>query len=108
MKSIIFGNSEVTILDSLYITVVSLFIVFFILVLISFILSLFKYIPKENKNESINNNVSSSTTKENKKIFRAEDIKDEKMRIAVMVATMEATKENENSNIRIINVRELN
>ncbi len=44
---ILFGNSPITLLDSLFITVVSMAIVFFVLILISFILSLFKYIPSK-------------------------------------------------------------
>ena len=43
MKSILFGNSAVSIGDAIYITIISMSIVFFILFLISFVLSFFKY-----------------------------------------------------------------
>ena len=62
MKSILFGNSAVSIGDAVYITVVSMLIVFFILFLISFVLSFFKYfqnyeqINKNNLNKKINEN----------------------------------------------------
>ena len=44
---ILYGDAPITMLDSVFITIVSMSIVFFVLILISSILSLFKYISSE-------------------------------------------------------------
>lgn len=95
-ESIISNTQNLTLLDSLFVTLVCLSIVFLILVIISFLLSLFKYIPQE-------------TTKSFKEIKNQKVIiKDENMRIAIMVATIDMAKDRKNSNIRVKRVTALN
>lgn len=53
---------------------------------------------KSTKISAINKNTS----------FNPRDIKDDKMRTAMIVATLEMAKENKNSNIRVVNIKELN
>lgn len=104
MKSIIFGKSTpVSLVDSLYITIVSLSMVFFILILISMLLYLLKYLPQEKQN------IKKEQVKEvkNNTRIKPEDVKDEKMRIALMVASIECAKENENAFIRVKSIREI-
>ena len=107
MNSSIFGNSVISLGDSIFITVVSMGIVFFILVLISAILSAFKFIPAEKKVEVAETKKSvAAPVVENR--FRPEDIKDENMLVAMMVASIEASKNNENAYIRVKSIKELN
>ena len=120
MKSILFGNSAVSIGDAVYITVVSMLIVFFILFLISFVLSFFKYFPNSEQinQNTVNKKINDSRTFQNsekadskrtanEKKFSIEKIKDETMMAAMMVALIEAAGENENCFIRVKNVREI-
>lgn len=111
MNSSIFGGGKVIHLgDSIYITVVSMAIVFFVLILISALLSLFKYIPAEKKTETPVKKPVAPTTPAPaaEKRFNPEDIKDEKMLVAMMVASIEAAKEHENAYIRVKSIKELN
>ncbi|WP_304181281.1 OadG family protein [Leptotrichia trevisanii] len=120
MKSILFGNSAVSIGDAVYITVVSMLIVFFILFLISFVLSFFKYFPNSEQinQNTVNKKINDSRTFQNsektdskrtanEKKFSIEKIKDETMMAAMMAALIEAAGENENCFIRVKNVREI-
>ena len=85
MKSILFGDSAVSIGDAFYITVVSMLIVFFILFLISFVLSFFKYFSNSenlkqdivNKNTNDNKILQDSKKIDNEEKFSMEKIKDE-------------------------------
>lgn len=115
MKSILFGNSAVSIGDAIYITIISMSIVFFILFLISFVLSFFKYFSAyEEKNVDIENkkrNDSKILEKQQKldseQKFNMEKIKDETMLAAMMAALIEAAGDNKDSRIRIKNIREI-
>ena len=69
MKSILFGNSAVSIGDAVYITVVSMLIVFFILFLISFVLSFFKYFTNS---EQINQNTVNKKINESRTFQKSE------------------------------------
>ncbi|WP_071124149.1 OadG family protein [Leptotrichia massiliensis] len=120
MKSILFGNSAVSIGDAIYITIISMSIVFFILFLISFVLSFFKYFSnseelkqdiinkKRNDNQIVQNSKKSDLkTIDNEKKFSMEKIKDETMMAAMMAALIEAAGDNENCYIRVKNIREI-
>ena len=121
MKSILFGDSAVSIGDAFYITVVSMLIVFFILFLISFVLSFFKYFSNsENLKQDTtdkktdDNKIFQSSKKlngegklNNKEKFSMEKIKDETMLAAMMVALIEAAKDNENCYIKVKNIRKI-
>ena len=119
MKSILFGNSAVSIGDAIYITIISMSIVF-ILFLISFVLSFFKYFSnseelkqdiinkKRNDNQIVQNSKKSDLkTIDNEKKFSMEKIKDETMMAAMMAALIEAAGDNENCYIRVKNIREI-
>ena len=115
MKSILFGDSAVSIGDAFYITVVSMLIVFFILFLISFILSFFKYFSNSenlkqdivNKNTNDNKILQDSKKIDNEEKFSMEKIKDETMLAAMMVALIEAAEDNENCYIKVKNIRKI-
>ncbi len=118
---ILFGNSPITLLDSLFITVVSMAIVFFVLILISFILSLFKYIPSKEEpgtsKKQVNKPAANISGAGNQGSFgkdlyegrkmTPEDIKDEKMLAAISVAVIEAAGETENAYIRVRSIKEI-
>ncbi|MCJ8342764.1 MAG: OadG family protein [Cetobacterium sp.] len=108
MNSSIFGNSVISLGDSIFITVVSMAIVFFILVVISAVLSTFKYIPAEKKEVKPETKKPVAPTPVVEKRFSPEDIKDENMLVAMMVASIEAAKNNENAYIRVKSIKELN
>lgn len=112
MDTSIFGSEAITLADSLYITLISMGIVFFILIIISTVLSFFKYIPAPQKAvKTKRKNVEKKEikdVKEPQKRFDIADIKDETMQVAMMVASIEASKDNEDSYIRVISIKELN
>ena len=107
---IIYGDSPISLGDSLWITIISMLIVFFVLILISFILSFLKYIPSEKKEiKTVKSSTESNTVvslSECRKL-QPEVIKDDKMLAAVSVAVMEAAGETENSYIRVKSIREI-
>ena len=107
---IIYGDSPISLGDSLWITIISMLIVFLVLVLISFILSFLKYVPSEKKEvkiekSSLEDNPAVSLRESRK--LKPEDIKDDKMLAAVIVAVMEAAGEIENAYIRVKSIREI-
>lgn len=115
MKSIIYGNNPVNLLDSLYITVVSMLVVFFILILIAYSLNFLKYFnPKEKKDtdkneiKNIENDIKENNI-ENNKDEQSYNINynDRLVRIAIMVATIQASEELGHNNIKIRKVREI-
>lgn len=107
---IIYGDSPISLGDSLWVTIISMLIVFLVLVLISFILSFLKYITSEKKEiKTVKSSTESNTVvslSESRKL-KPEDIKDDKMLAAVSVAVMEAAGEIENAYIRIKSIREI-
>lgn len=103
-----FGDN-ITLVKALEITIVSMFIVFFILSILSYVLSLFKFIPKEKKEISKNTrNIKKIENESKKEKFDPSKINDEKMLIAMMVATIEASGEDKNSTVRVIGIKEIN
>lgn len=100
-------KGQISLLTSLNITVISMLVVFFILSILAGILLLFKYIPKEEVSEKKKNPQKSVQSTKNTS-FNPKNIKDDKMRTAMIVATLEMAKENKNSNIRVVNIKELN
>lgn len=118
MKNIVFGNNVVTLVDSLYITVVSMTIVFAILLLISISLNLLKVIAKfggaeeevkpANKKkqvEKVQPAVVSQPTYQFENLKNK--IEDEGVRLAILTASIHATEEFGHNNIRINYVREV-
>lgn len=115
MKSIVFGDNFVSFSDSLYITVVSMSIVFFVLILICFFVSCMKFIPqgeektveKSKKKETATVAAPKANTVETAAALTNINYEDERVRLAIMVASMEAAAENENAYIRVRSVREI-
>ena len=115
---IIYGDSPITFGDSLVITVVSMLTVFLVLILISFILSLLKYLPSEKKVTEHKKvtvkpladafSVSSEKSVSEGKKIGPEDIKDEKMLVAVAAAVIDAAGEIDNAYIKVRSIREVN
>lgn len=112
MKSIIFGNNPVSLTDSLYITLVSMAIVFGVLIIISLVLNLMKYIPEDKKMDGKKALKKQKSTVDSNKTVPNEakaviNYQDEKVRLAIMVASMEAAAEDENAYIRVRSVKEI-
>ena len=112
MNNIMFdGTQSITIGNSIFITIISMSIVFFVLSLISFTLSFFKYMPLDAVESKVKKDKKTSTTSAYKeeKIFDSSNIKDDRMRAAIIVATIEASSETEEEvYIKINSVKELN
>ncbi|MGL4533872.1 MAG: OadG family transporter subunit [Fusobacteriaceae bacterium] len=103
------GTGAISLGDSLYITFISMCIVFFVLILLAIILSLFKYIPAEKVEiKKSDSKTKSPVVISETKSFKPEDIKDEKMMVAMMVASIEAASEDENAYIKVLSIKELN
>ncbi|MGL5122714.1 MAG: OadG family protein [Fusobacteriaceae bacterium] len=104
----LFGT-EISIYESIIVTAICMGIVFSVLIVISGILTLFKFIPAEiiaKKNTIEATKSESVLVAENRKI-NVDEIKEEKMVIAMLVASIEAAAENENAYIRVKGIREL-
>lgn len=105
-----FGDN-ITLINALEITVISMFIVFFILSILSYVLSLFKFIPQEKENKETAKKVEPKREVEKeikREKFDPSTIKDESMLVAMMVATIEASGEEKNSTVRVVGIREIN
>lgn len=106
----IFG-AEISLMESLLVTAICMAIVFFVLILIAGILSLFKYIPAEAKPEKAvaKKPVSAVSTpaKDETKAFDPNSVTDERMVVAMLVASMEAAAENDGAYIKVRNIREI-
>ncbi len=105
----IFG-AEISLMESLLVTAICMAIVFFVLILIAGILSLFKYIPAEAKPEKAVAKKPASApapAKSEAKVFDPNSITDERMVVAMLVASMEAAAENDGAYIKVRNIREI-
>lgn len=102
-------KGQISLITALEITIISMFIVFAILAILSSILSLFKLIPAENSGaveKKINKAVQPQQVE--KKRFNPEEIKSEEMRVAMMIASIEAAGDNKDANIKVVGIKELN
>lgn len=100
-------KGAISLITSLEITLISMLVVFAILAILAFVLSLFKYIPAEKVQE-----VKKATPAEPKKVerekFDPSKITSEEMRVAMMVACIEAAGEEKDANVRVVGIKELN
>lgn len=105
----LFG-ANLTFADSLFVTAVCMATVFIVLWLISGLLSLFKYIPADKATE-IKKVTPKSAPVSNNKVeetsFNPDNIKDENMIVAMLVASIEAAEENEGAFIKVRNIKEI-
>lgn len=108
-------GSHLSLLESLLVTAICMGIVFVVLIIIAYILSLFEYIPKDSSSTQVKkeapqkstNNVVKNCNDSVEKKFNPEDITDENMVVAMLVASMEAAAENDGAYIKIRNIREI-
>ncbi|WP_448820285.1 OadG family protein [Cetobacterium sp.] len=99
-------KGAISLITSFEITLISMLVVFIILAILAFVLSLFKYIPAE-KNQEIKKVVPTAKKVEREK-FDPSKITSEEMRVAMMVACIEAAGEDKDANVRVIGIKELN
>ncbi|MGL5796832.1 MAG: OadG family protein [Cetobacterium sp.] len=97
----------ISVATSLEITLISMIVVFTILTILSFILSLFKYIPSA-EIENVKKSEQPILKTIEKERFNPDNIKNEEMRVAMMVACIEAAGEDKDANIRVVGIKELN
>ncbi|MGL5917688.1 MAG: OadG family protein [Cetobacterium sp.] len=97
----------ISVATSLEITFISMIVVFTILTILSFILSLFKYIPSA-EIENVEKSEQPILKTIEKERFNPDNIKNEEMRVAMMVACIEAAGEDKDANIRVVGIKELN
>ncbi|MGL6100012.1 MAG: OadG family transporter subunit [Fusobacteriaceae bacterium] len=104
----IFG-AEISLMESLLVTGICMAIVFIILLIIAGILSLFKYIPAEAKVEKnmAKKQTAQAPAKVETKAFDPNSVTDERMVVAMLVASMEAASENDGAYIKVRNIREI-
>lgn len=121
MKSIIYGDSLVTLADSLYITLVSMLVVFSLLVIICISLYLLQIVAKIGGKEEVPAIKTSAKKVEKKaevtkvveetKTYQFENLKDrlddEGVRLAIVTSCIHASEEFGHENIRINYVREV-
>jgi len=98
-------------------SIMSMLIVFVLLYIISLILQSFKVIFKEGKEEKkpdviaktqVKNEIKTETVIVSKKGITFEELeKDQDMLMAAMVASMEASGENKESNYKIVSIKQL-
>lgn len=104
-------KGAISLMTSLEITLISMIVVFAILSLLAFILSLFKYIPGEEEKPQIKKPVlgkKEEVKKPVKKSFDPSQITSEEMRVAMMIASIEAAGEDKDSTVRVVGIKEIN
>ena len=101
-------KGAISLITSLEITLISMLVVFTILAILAFVLSLFKYIPAEKVQEIIKATPAAAPKKVEREKFDPSKITSEEMRVAMMVACIEAAGEDKDANVRVIGIKELN
>lgn len=102
-------KDAISLIISLEITLISMLVVFAILALLAFVLSLFKYIPAEKVQEIKKATPAPVVPKEvEREKFDPSKITSEEMRVAMMVACIEAAGEDKDANVRVVGIKELN
>lgn len=100
-------------MTSLEITLISMLIVFTVLSILAFILSLFKHIPGDEVQVLKKKITPVKEEKEDKKelerkSFDPSVITNEEMRVAMMIASIEAAGEDKEATIRVVGIKEIN
>ena len=101
-------KGPISLIMSLEITLISMLVVFTILLILAFVLSLFKYIPAEKKEEIKKATPAAEPKKVEREKFDPSKITSEEMRVAMMVACIEAAGEDKDANVRVVGIKELN
>jgi len=101
-------KGTITFMTALEITLISMVVVFTILAILAFVLSLFKYIPAENVIDVKKTTQPTPPKKVEREKFDPSKITSEEMRVAMMVACIEAAGEDKDANIRVVGIKELN
>ncbi|MGL4653020.1 MAG: OadG family protein [Cetobacterium sp.] len=101
-------KGAITLMTALEITLISMIVVFTILAILAFVLSLFKYIPAEKVVEIKKATPATTPKKVEREKFDPSNISSEEMRVAMMVACIEAAGEDKDANIRVVGIKELN
>lgn len=96
----------ITITDSAIVSVVSIVVVFSMLALLWGIVSLFKYLPNKKEVEKKTEPVKSPVVNAPKKAITIEDIKDEDMMAAALVATIDYHNET-NEDVRVVSIKQI-
>ncbi|MFV0520043.1 MAG: OadG family protein [Lachnospirales bacterium] len=102
-----FGE-QITIGESLIITLIAITTVFIILILIALATLSFKYLFREKENVmSVNSDITFAKNNSEIKPFNIKDIVDEEEIAAIIVATIECNLKDEDKVYKIINLKEL-
>lgn len=102
-------KGAISLITSLEITLISMLVVFTILAILAFVLSLFKYVPAEKVQEIKKATPAPAAPKKvEREKFDPSKITSEEMRVAMMVACIEAAGEDKDANIRVVGIKELN
>lgn len=100
-------KGAISLITSLEITLISMLVVFTILAILAFVLSLFKYIPAE-KVQEVKKATPAAPKKVEREKFDPSKITSEEMRVAMMVACIEAAGEDKDANVRVVGIKESN
>ncbi len=98
---------HITFLDSVKISILSMVVVFLILVLLAFIVSLLKRVSINKKDVKSTVKIKDEKNKELGIIHSFDEIKDDDMLAALLVAVIDASENKENENIRIKSIRQI-
>ncbi len=100
-------SNSITFLQSLEISLLSMFVVFIILISLSFFVSLLSKFSKEKKNDLSKETISKvdASIDENGFIHNFDEIEDEDMLAAILVASIDASNEDKDATVRIKSVR---
>lgn len=99
----------ITLADAGLISVICMAIVFLMLILLCFIVTAFKYLPgkKEEEKQPVKKEVPAApAVKAPQKAFTMNDIKDEDMMVAALVATIDYHNET-NEDVRVVSVKQI-
>lgn len=100
-------KGAISLITSLEITLISMLVVFAILGILAFVFSLFRYIPAE-KVQEVKKATPAELNKVEREKFDPSKITSKEMRVAMMVACIEAAGEEKDANVRVVGIKELN
>ncbi len=99
------ANENISVIDSLSITGVCVLIVFLMLILLALVVAAFEFF-KPKKAEAVQTPVAEPVTYTQPSSLKLEDIKDEDMMVAALVATIDYHEETK-QDVRVVSIKQI-
>lgn len=100
------ANAEVSFIDSLSITAICVLIVFLMLILLALVVAAFQFFFGKKEEPVVEEEVVSPVTYAQPSSLKLEDIKDEDMMVAALVATIDYHEETK-EDVRVVSIKQI-